>query len=80
MYNNSIAQEKFTKKIDLTTTFWGGAPQVVRLKWEFTGTPTIFKNDYRRDYVAVDSNGRRNRQHNTIIIVKLRMAMEHTAG
>jgi hypothetical protein len=51
----------------------------MRIKWECTGTPTIIKCDYAIDYVAVDSNGRRNRQCNTIIIVKLKKAKEHTA-
>jgi hypothetical protein len=42
------------------------------------GTPTIFKRDYPFDYVTVNANGRRNRQHSTFIIVKLKKVMECT--
>ncbi len=52
---------------------------MVRLKWECTGTPTTFKGDYPIDYLMVGANGRRNRQRNTIIIVKLKKATEHAA-
>ncbi len=41
------------------------------------GTPTIFKRNYPIDYVVVNSNGRRNRQRNTIVIVKLKKMTEH---
>jgi hypothetical protein len=50
------------------------------LKWECTGTPTIFKCDYPINYVAVDVNGRRNRQRNTVIIIELKKVTEHTAA
>jgi hypothetical protein len=52
----------------------------MRIKWECTGTPTIFKCNYPIDYAAVDLNGRRNRQRNTIIIVKLKKVKERTAA
>jgi hypothetical protein len=58
----------------------GGALQVVHLKWECTGTPTIFNHNYPIDYIKVDANGRRYCQHNTIIIIKLKKAMEHMAA
>ncbi len=49
---------------------------MVRLKWECTDTPTIFKHGYSINYGAVDANGRRNCQCNTIIFVKLKKASE----
>ena len=59
---------------------FGGAPQVVRLKWECTGTHRIFKGDYAIDYVARDSSGRKNRQRNTILIVRVKKAKERSAA
>jgi hypothetical protein len=77
-YDN-IAQEIFAKKIRPNNKLIWGAPQVMCIKWKCTGTPTIFKHDYPIDYVAVDLNVRRNRQQNTIIIIKLKKVKERTA-
>ncbi len=44
------------------------------------GTPTMFKCNYPIDYIAVNANGRRNHQRNTIIIIKLKKALERTAA
>jgi hypothetical protein len=76
----SDAQVMFAKKIKYDNTLIWGVPRVVCLKWKCMGTPTIFKRDYPIDNVAVDVNGRRNRQCNTIIIVKLKKAKERTAA
>ncbi len=48
----------------------------MHIKWEFMGTPTIFKRNYAIDYVVVNSNGRRNSQQNTIKIIKLKRVKE----
>ncbi len=76
---NHIAQEMFAKKVKPNNKCIWGTAQVMRIKWECTGTPTIIKRNYAIDYVAVNSNGRRNCQRNTIIIVKLKKAKERTA-
>jgi hypothetical protein len=51
----------------------------MRIKWECMGTPTIIKRNYAIDYVAVNLNRRKNRQRNTIIIIKLKKAKERMA-
>ncbi len=56
-YNN-IAQEMFAKKIGPKNKRIWGELQEMHIKWECTGTPTIFKQDYAIDYVAVDLNRR----------------------
>ncbi len=50
------------------------------LKWECTGTPTIFKCNHPINYVTVDANGRRHCQHNTIIIIKSKKGTERAAA
>jgi hypothetical protein len=77
-YNN-IAQEMFAKKIRPNNKPFWGAAQVMHIKWECMGTPIILKHNYGIGYVAVNSNGRSNRQQNTIIIIKLKKAKERTA-
>lgn len=52
----------------------------MRLKWECTGTPKIIKGDYAIDYVARDSSGRKNRQRNTILILRVKKAKERSAA
>ncbi len=69
----------FAKKVRPNNKRIWGTTQVMRIKWECTGTPTIIKCNYAIDYVAVDLNRRRNCQHNTIIIVKLKKTKECTA-
>ncbi len=70
----------FTKKNRSDNKLFLGALQVVRLKWECTGIPTIFKRNYPFYYITVNANGRRNCQRSTFIIIKLKKAMERTVG
>ena len=78
-YDN-VAQEMIKKKVLPESNLYWGAPQVVRLKWECTGTPQVFKGDYAIDYVVRDSSGRKNRQRNTILIVRVKKAKERAAA
>ena len=47
---DDVAQEIQEKKIRPEHKLFWGAPQVVRIKWECTGTRTIFKRDYPIEY------------------------------
>jgi hypothetical protein len=76
--HNNIAQEMFAKKIRPNNKRIWGAAQMMRIKWECTGTPAIVKRDYAIDYITINSNGRRNCQKNRIIIIKLKKAKECT--
>ncbi len=73
---DDVAQEMQEKKVRPEHKLFWGAPQVVRLKWECTGSTTIIKRDYKIDYVNVNSSGRRNRQCNSILIVQVKKAKE----
>jgi hypothetical protein len=75
---NDIAQEMFAKIIRPKNKYIWGTVQVMRIKWECTGTPTILKRNYAIDYIMVNLNGRRNYQQNMIIIIKLKKAKEPT--
>lgn len=77
---DDVAQEMLAKKVRPENKLYWGTPQVVRLKWECTGTPTIIKRDYPIDYVATDSNKRRNRQRNTILIIRMKKAQQRSAA
>ncbi len=67
-------QEK--NKVHPKHKLFGGAPQVVCIKWECTGATTIFKRDYPIEYIIVDSKGRKNRQCNSVLIVQVKRAKE----
>jgi hypothetical protein len=73
---NDVAQEMQEKKIRPKHKLFGGALQVVRIKWECTGATTIFKRDYPIEYIIVDSKGRKNRQCNSVLIVQVKRAKE----
>jgi hypothetical protein len=73
---DDVAQEMQEKKIHPKHKLYLGAPQVVRIKWECTGTTTIIKQDYEIDYVNVNSSGRRNHQCNLVLIVQVKKAKE----
>jgi hypothetical protein len=73
---DDIAQEMQDKNLRPENQHFWGAPQVVRLKWECTGTFVIIKRDYEIDYVNVDSKGRRNRQCNSVLIIQVKKAKE----
>ena len=77
---DDVAQEMLEKKVISESKLYWGEPQVVRLKWECTGTHQIFKGDYAIDYVVRDSSGRKNRQRNTILIVRVKKAKERSAA
>ena len=77
---DDVAQEMIENKVLPASKLYWGEPQVVRLKWECTGTHRIFKGDYAIDYVARDSSGRKNRQRNTILIVRVKKAKERSAA
>jgi hypothetical protein len=56
--------------------FWG-EPQVVRLRWKCTGTPTaINKHDYPTEYKVRDNRGVWHVQCDCIVIVTVRKAEE----
>ena len=58
--------------------FWG-EPQVVRLMWKCTGTPTaINKHDYPTGYKVRDRKGEYQVQCNCIVIVTVKKAEERT--
>ncbi len=58
--------------------FWG-EPQVVRLRWKCTGTPTrVDKHDYPTEYRVKDKQGEWHVQCNCIVIVRVRKAEERT--
>ena len=69
------------KKIRPKHKLFGGAPQVVCIKWECTGATVINKRDcdYPIDYVIVDSGKRKNRQRNSVLIFQVKRAKEHAA-
>jgi hypothetical protein len=77
---DDVAQEMLEKKVISESKLYWGEPQVVRLKWECTGTHKIFKGGYAIDYVVMDSSGRKNRQRNTILIVRVEKAKERLAA
>jgi hypothetical protein len=58
--------------------FWG-EPQVARLKWKCTGTPTaVNKHDYPTEYKVRDKRGEWHVQCDCIVIVTVRKAEERT--
>jgi hypothetical protein len=58
--------------------FWG-KPQVARLMWKCTGTPTaINKHDYPTEYMVRDKRGVWHVQCDCIVIVTVRKAEERT--
>jgi hypothetical protein len=65
------------KKIRPKHKLYWGAPQVVCLKWECTGTTAIIKHDYKIDYVNVESKGRKNQKCTSGVIVQVKKAKEH---
>jgi hypothetical protein len=67
------------KNIRPENHLFGGAPQVVRLKWECTGTFKIVKCDYEINYVNVDLRDNQNRQWNSVLIVQVKKAKERAA-
>jgi hypothetical protein len=74
---NDVAKEMQEKKVHPKDKCYWGASQVVRLKWECTGTTSIIKRNYAIDYVNVDASRRRNRQCNSVLIVKVKKTKEH---
>jgi hypothetical protein len=76
---DDVVQEMQEKKVRPKHKLFGGAPQVVRIKWECTGTTSIFKRNYPIDYVNVDSSGRRNCQCNSVLIIQVKRAKERAA-
>jgi hypothetical protein len=46
---DDVAQKMQAKKVLPENKLYWGGPQVVRLKWECTGTPRIFKGNYPVD-------------------------------
>jgi hypothetical protein len=58
--------------------FWG-EPQVVRLRWKCSGTPTaVKKHDYPTEYKVRDKRGVWHVQCDCIVIVTVRKAEERT--
>jgi hypothetical protein len=75
---NDVAQEMQEKKIRPEHKLFWGAPQVVNIKWECTGSTAIIKRNYPIEYIIVDLKGRRNRQCNSVLIVQVKKAKERT--
>ncbi len=50
---------KVKKVLPKNMQIWG-APQVMRIKWECTGSFSIIKKDYVINYVVVDKNNRKS--------------------
>ena len=58
--------------------FWG-EPQVVRLRWKCTGTPTaVNKHDYLTEYRVRDKRGEYHVQCDCIMLVTIKKAEERT--
>jgi hypothetical protein len=58
--------------------FWG-KPQVVRLRWKCTGTPTaVNKHDYPTEYRVKDKRGEWHVQCDCIVLVTVRKAEERS--
>jgi hypothetical protein len=58
--------------------FWG-EPQVVRLRWKCTGTPTaVNKHDYLTEYRVRDKRGEYHVQCDCIVIMTVKKAEERT--
>ena len=74
-YDNVTQEMKVKKVLPENKQFWG-APQVMRIKWECTGTFSIIKRDYEIDYVIVDDKKQRNHQCNSICIIKVKKTKE----
>ena len=70
-YGN-VTQEMKVKKVLPENKQFGGAPQVMCIKLECTGTFLIIKRDYEIDYVIVDDKKQRNHQCNSICIIKVK--------
>jgi len=73
---DDIVQEMQDENLRPKNQLFGGALQVMRLKWECTGAFLNVKRDYPIDYVNVDKNGRKNRQCNLVLIVQAKKAKE----
>jgi hypothetical protein len=57
---DNVAQEMKVKKVLPKNMQIWGAPQVMRIKWECTGSFSIIKKDYVINYVVVDKNNRKS--------------------
>ena len=69
-------QEKNVRPVN--GLFWG-EPQVVRLRWKCSGTPTaVNKHDYPTEYKVRDKRGVWHVQCDCIVIVTVRKAEERT--
>jgi hypothetical protein len=75
-YDNIVQEMQEKKVLPEHKLYWGASP-VVHLKWECTGATTIIKHNYKIDYVNVNASGRRNRQCNSVLIIKLKKTKEH---
>ena len=76
---DDVTQKMQEKKVCPEHKLFWGAPQVVRIKWECTGTTSIFKRNYPIDCVNVDSSRRRNCQCNSVLIIQVKRAKERAA-
>jgi len=71
-----VMQEKNVRPVN--GLFWG-EPQVARLMWKCTGTPTaVNKHDYLTEYKVGDKRGVWHVQCDCIVIVTVRKAEERT--
>ncbi len=57
---DNIAQEMKVKKVLPENKQIWGAPQVMCIKWECTGSFSIIKKDYVINYVVVDKNNQKS--------------------
>ena len=66
---------KVKKVLPKNKQFWG-APQIMRIKWECTGTFSIINEI---NSVVGDNNKQRNRQCNSVCIIKAKKTKEGAA-
>jgi len=77
-YDDVVYEMKVKKVLPKNKQFWG-APQMMRIKWECTGTFSIIKRDYEINFVVGDNNKQRNRQCNSVCIIKVKKTKEGAA-
>jgi len=75
-HNNIEMQAKNVRPVN---GLFGGKPQVVRLRWKCTCTPTaVNKHDYLTEYRVKDKRGEWHVQCDCIMLVTVRKAEEWT--
>jgi hypothetical protein len=72
---DNTALEMQAKKVHPKNGFFWGKPQVARLKWKCTGTPTtVNKHNYPTEYSMCDKQEKWHTQCNCIVIITVKRA------